>query len=100
MHQGLVEQNAKVLSPRQSTDFDQRLLARLYSGYLEEIAAQRELKSEEIASQPQQLLKTFVQLRNVIWHECHRGDDDAMNDVSLPLKHELFRRTGVRGSFL
>jgi hypothetical protein len=89
------------LSLGQSTDFDhQRLFARLYSGYLGEIAAQYELKSEEIASQPQQLLKAFVQLRNVMWHECDRGDDDAMNDVPLPLKHELFRRTGVRDSFL
>ena len=93
MHRRSVEENIQVLS---STDFDdQRLLARLYSGYLEEIAAQRELKSEEIASQLQQLLKAFVQLRNVVWHECH-GDDDAMNNVRLPLKHELFRRTGVR----
>jgi hypothetical protein len=45
----------------QSTDFDhQRLFARLYSGYLKEIAAQHELKIEKIASQLQQLLKAFV----------------------------------------
>jgi hypothetical protein len=97
MHQRVVEENIKVLSPGQSTDFDhQRLLARLYSGYLEEIAAQRELKGGEIVSRLQQLLKAFVQLRNVVWHECHGEDGDAMNDVRLPLEHELFRRTGVR----
>lgn len=33
-------------------------------------------------------------------HEYHGEDDDAMNDVRLPLEHELFRRTGVRDSFL
>src|SRR5256714_1411863 len=60
MHRRSVEENIAVLSPGHSTDFDhQRLLARLSSRYLEEIAAQRELKREEVASQLQQVLSAF-----------------------------------------
>jgi hypothetical protein len=97
MHRRSVEKNIKVLSSEYSTDFDhQRLLARLYSRYLEEIAAQRELNSMDVTSQLRQILNAFEQLESVVWHKSHGGDGEVVNTTLLPHQHELFQCTGVR----
>ena len=77
--------------PDALSDFEYNLLRfRLYSAYLDEVAAQRNWAPADVGNALQTTLAPFEQLQGVVWDNC---EDDG---VQLPRHSALFRRTGVR----
>lgn len=70
----------------------QRLWSRLYSSYVDEIAAQRDLQRAGVSTTLSTTILLFPRLRDIIWHECQ----GRRGEIELSEQSPLFHRTGVK----